>query len=268
MFGNPGERHTIEVDLDKSAPVIRGLPERCTLRPPDGRLVRVADVSASDALSGLGNLSVRREQRAERRGRRRDRGRGGVPAGGEAPSRSRPGVRTARTRPTSPATSRRRRPPASCRSRAAGTMGDVTRAKRLRIDVRAYSRGGQRALAARQGLGGGSADGMLERVSTQQLLMRRLPAATAIGADVGGRRGRRREPPRRRRLRRAPARPRGVAVASGGGRGGSTRPARVGRGGGEGGGVADASALGMAAASVDVRCCSIRCTTCGREGGG
>jgi hypothetical protein len=57
-FGNPGVRHTVDIDVDKTAPVIRGLPERCTLWPPDGRLVRVAGVSASDAGSGLADLSV------------------------------------------------------------------------------------------------------------------------------------------------------------------------------------------------------------------
>ena len=62
-FGNPGVRHTVDIDVDKAAPVIRGLPERCTLWPPDGRLVRVAGVSASDAAVGpRGSLRLGDEQ--------------------------------------------------------------------------------------------------------------------------------------------------------------------------------------------------------------
>ena len=53
---NAGATQTAVVRIDKTAPVVAGLPERCVLWPPDGRLVRVADVSAADAVSGLGDL--------------------------------------------------------------------------------------------------------------------------------------------------------------------------------------------------------------------
>ena len=55
---NAGATQTAVVRIDKTAPVVAGLPERCVLGPPDNRLVQVADVSAVDALSGLGDLSV------------------------------------------------------------------------------------------------------------------------------------------------------------------------------------------------------------------
>ena len=58
VFGNPGLSRAAEIKIDKTAPLIRGLPVRCRLWPPNGRLVRVADVSASDARSGLADLSI------------------------------------------------------------------------------------------------------------------------------------------------------------------------------------------------------------------
>ncbi|MEZ0292650.1 MAG: phosphatidylserine/phosphatidylglycerophosphate/cardiolipin synthase family protein [Solirubrobacteraceae bacterium] len=58
VFGRAGAVQSVEIRIDKTAPVVRGLPERCTLWPPNGRLVRVADVSASDDRSGLADLDV------------------------------------------------------------------------------------------------------------------------------------------------------------------------------------------------------------------
>ncbi len=52
--------------IDKTAPVLAGLPDRCVLWPPNGRLVRVAGVSAADAVSGLGALSVTASSNARR----------------------------------------------------------------------------------------------------------------------------------------------------------------------------------------------------------
>ena len=45
--------------MDKTPPVISGLPASgCTIWPPDGKLVAVATVSATDALSGLASIDV------------------------------------------------------------------------------------------------------------------------------------------------------------------------------------------------------------------
>lgn len=52
---------TLTVSIDKTAPTISGLPApgTCTLGPPNHKLVQVANVSASDGLSGLaGSVSV------------------------------------------------------------------------------------------------------------------------------------------------------------------------------------------------------------------
>jgi hypothetical protein len=57
--GNRETAHTGVVSVDKTAPEIGGLPEHCVLWPPDHRLVHVADVTATDALSGLDDLRVR-----------------------------------------------------------------------------------------------------------------------------------------------------------------------------------------------------------------
>jgi len=51
----------ITIKLDKTAPVISGMPaSECSLWPPDHRLVQVATVTATDVLSGLapGSLQV------------------------------------------------------------------------------------------------------------------------------------------------------------------------------------------------------------------
>jgi hypothetical protein len=49
---------TYEVHLDKTAPTLEGMPADCVLWPPNRRLVRVASISAADALSGLAALNV------------------------------------------------------------------------------------------------------------------------------------------------------------------------------------------------------------------
>ena len=52
--GNPGRRRRPSCGSTRPRRSPAGLPERCVLWPPNGRLVRVADVSAADAVSGLG----------------------------------------------------------------------------------------------------------------------------------------------------------------------------------------------------------------------
>ena len=58
--GNQEPAKTLTVRVDKTPPVITGLPVRCTLWPPDHRLVQVGTVTASDRLSGLvpGSLAL------------------------------------------------------------------------------------------------------------------------------------------------------------------------------------------------------------------
>lgn len=59
--GNQEAAKTLTVRIDKTPPSIAGLPTPgCTLWPPDHRLVQVAAVTASDALSGLapGSLAL------------------------------------------------------------------------------------------------------------------------------------------------------------------------------------------------------------------
>jgi len=46
------------VKVDKTLPVISGMPSGCTLTPPRHQLVQVATITASDALSGLAALTV------------------------------------------------------------------------------------------------------------------------------------------------------------------------------------------------------------------
>jgi len=58
VFGNLGPSHTFDVNLDRTAPDISGLSTRCSLWPPNGRLVRVADVTVHDELSGPGELAL------------------------------------------------------------------------------------------------------------------------------------------------------------------------------------------------------------------
>lgn len=50
---------TLPVRIDRTPPTVTGLPLNCTLWPADNRLVQVASIGASDALSGLaGSLLV------------------------------------------------------------------------------------------------------------------------------------------------------------------------------------------------------------------
>ena len=64
VAGNAGAPQSGVVRIDRTAPVLAGLPGRCRLWPPNRRLVRVAEISASDALSGVGNLTVEAESDA------------------------------------------------------------------------------------------------------------------------------------------------------------------------------------------------------------
>jgi hypothetical protein len=52
--GNVEQAKTLTVQIDKTPPVISGMPASgCTLWPPNHKLVGVATVTAADALSGL-----------------------------------------------------------------------------------------------------------------------------------------------------------------------------------------------------------------------
>src|SRR5207248_2668278 len=52
--GNREDTKTLTVKIDKTLPVISGLPAPgCTIWPPNHKLVQVATVMAADALSGL-----------------------------------------------------------------------------------------------------------------------------------------------------------------------------------------------------------------------
>jgi len=52
--GNPEAAKSLTVKIDKTPPVISGLPAPgCSLWPPDLKFVQVATVTAMDALSGL-----------------------------------------------------------------------------------------------------------------------------------------------------------------------------------------------------------------------
>lgn len=57
--GNAEAPHGLTVKLDKTAPMVNGLPAAdCALWPPNGKMVRVATIAASDALSGVASLDV------------------------------------------------------------------------------------------------------------------------------------------------------------------------------------------------------------------
>ena len=56
--GNVEQLRSHRIRIDETAPTIAGLPHDCELWPPDNRMVHVADVFASDGLSGLAGLSV------------------------------------------------------------------------------------------------------------------------------------------------------------------------------------------------------------------
>jgi len=52
--GNSEAPKTLKVQIDKTPPIIAGMPVAgCSLRPPNGKLVQIANVTAADALSGL-----------------------------------------------------------------------------------------------------------------------------------------------------------------------------------------------------------------------
>ena len=57
-FGNVESPQTRTVRIDRTPPRIAGLPAACTLWPPNGRLVPVAHVTATDGLSGVASLTV------------------------------------------------------------------------------------------------------------------------------------------------------------------------------------------------------------------
>ena len=56
--GNAEAPRSAVVRVDKTAPAIAGLRRRCRLWPPNKKLVRVADVAATDATSGVHSLTV------------------------------------------------------------------------------------------------------------------------------------------------------------------------------------------------------------------
>lgn len=58
-LGNTEQPRVVEIRIDRTDPVLAGLPsERCSLWPPDGRMVKVAEVAGTDALSGVADLEV------------------------------------------------------------------------------------------------------------------------------------------------------------------------------------------------------------------
>jgi hypothetical protein len=59
LLGNREPAKSLRVRLDRTSPAVSGLPiEPCVIWPPDRRMVEIADVEATDALSGLGRLWV------------------------------------------------------------------------------------------------------------------------------------------------------------------------------------------------------------------
>ena len=48
----------LNVAIDRTGPVIAGLPTRCLLTPAKHQLVQVATVTATDSLSGVSSLTV------------------------------------------------------------------------------------------------------------------------------------------------------------------------------------------------------------------
>jgi hypothetical protein len=55
---NEGLHHSLTVRLDKTAPLITGMPAGCRLWPPDHEMVHVADIAATDALTAAPDLVV------------------------------------------------------------------------------------------------------------------------------------------------------------------------------------------------------------------
>jgi hypothetical protein len=59
LLGNREPVQTLPVRVDRTAPTVSGLPsEPCVIWPPDKRMVTIANVEATDALSGLAALKV------------------------------------------------------------------------------------------------------------------------------------------------------------------------------------------------------------------
>jgi hypothetical protein len=56
--GNVELAKDLTIRLDRTPPVVSGLPEGCTLWPPNHRLVQVATVGAGDLLSRLASFDV------------------------------------------------------------------------------------------------------------------------------------------------------------------------------------------------------------------
>ena len=58
-LGNAEEPQTLTIRLDLTAPEVGGLPTvPCVMWPPNGRMVQVADVVGTDALSGVALVQV------------------------------------------------------------------------------------------------------------------------------------------------------------------------------------------------------------------
>jgi hypothetical protein len=56
--GNSEQPNALAIKIDKTGPVISGMPANCILAPAKHQLVQVATVTASDALSGVASLVV------------------------------------------------------------------------------------------------------------------------------------------------------------------------------------------------------------------
>jgi len=57
--GNAEEPQVMEVRIDRTTPTISGLPDSsCTIWPPNGRMVEVARLVGTDALSGMADVDV------------------------------------------------------------------------------------------------------------------------------------------------------------------------------------------------------------------
>jgi N-acylglucosamine 2-epimerase len=58
-LGNTEKEQTLEVQVDRTAPSLTGLPKApCVIWPPNRRMIHVADVVGSDALSGVAQVLV------------------------------------------------------------------------------------------------------------------------------------------------------------------------------------------------------------------
>jgi hypothetical protein len=56
--GNQEVAKSLIIQLDKTTPAVAGLPVNCSLWPPNGTMVTVGTVSATDSLSGLATFNV------------------------------------------------------------------------------------------------------------------------------------------------------------------------------------------------------------------